>query len=211
MDLITPIWFGVDLDDRLLAGLLRRPWLSVSLATLRLDSKKRRWVLRAGVTNRGIMTAKRCEAFWTVFDPRLKDVESSTSVYWSPLTDDDYDFQNRDLHTVDIEPHERRFCWADMPLDVHLADGAPANFFPGGDFIGPHALAVVVQYGQFKAFDYTIVDMSHPFGGSDKLFGEIEVFDVGLGHARTVRELRRWCTLCRFIRTVDYHQYVRPT
>jgi hypothetical protein len=211
MEVITPIWFGVDIGDRFAGALLRRPWLSVRLATLRLDGHRRRWVLRAGVTNRGILTARRCEGYWTVFDPKLTDIESATSVYWSPLKDDDHDFKDRALDTVDIEPHERRFCWAELPLNVHSADGTRETFFPSGHHVGTHAIAIIVQYGQFKSFDYIVLNMPDPFGSGGNLCEGTSVFDIGLAHGRTLKEFKRWWRLSRFIRNVDYHEYVRPT
>jgi hypothetical protein len=210
MDVLTPIWFLIDLADKTRGLILSQPSLVIRILSVRLDSRKSRWVIRASVLNRGREEAFSCEGFWSVFDPTLRVKESGTSFYWSPLADDDYDFENRNERIATIKFNERRFCWAEFDILQGQSDGG-VSLFPCNGTEGQHVLALILECGRFKAYDYIVLNMPDPFGIGGLLDQGLGIFDVGINRPGGLMEFRRRWRLRRSIRCMDFHNYVRPT
>jgi hypothetical protein len=210
MNVLTPIWFLIDLADRTRGVLLSQPSLVMKILTVRLDSVKSRWIVRTSVLNRGREEALSCEGFWSVFDPTLRIKVSGTSCYWSPLTDDDYDFENRNERIANIRFNERRFCWAELDVVQEQGHGG-IGLFPSNGAEGQHVLAMIVECGRFKAYDYIALNMPDPFGIGGLLDRDPRIFDIGINRPGGLKEFRRRWRVRRYIRYIDFHNYVRPT
>ena len=168
-------------------------------------------MFRASVLNYGRAVASDCEGFWTVFGPGFQELESGSTVFWSPGADDDYDFQNRKFTSAVIKFNERRFCWAEFDVVSTPVKGTRIQLFP---YACPAALfifALVVQYGQYKSFDFVGLEVPKRIQTGVPAEGAIEKIEVKWDHNRGLRGLVRSYRMNRFIAETDYHNYVRPT
>jgi hypothetical protein len=103
MDVAGLLSFLTELFGKVPFHASNRPRLGLKIIEFRRDPIGERWVFRASVLNHGRIAASNCEGFWSIFDQTLREVYSGNSVYWTPTTDDDYHFQNRDVRFATIE------------------------------------------------------------------------------------------------------------
>lgn len=187
-----------------------RPRLEVEIAAFRFDPAMSRWVLRASVLNRGRVRATGCEGFWSVFDARGRGFESGTGFSWCPTSDDDYDLMRHGPRFAALEPHERRFCYAE--LDVRPEPVAPSEtrLFPYDAAPGMYSMAVIVACGKRNSFDFVGLSIPETLSSS-MTFGDVmELVDVTWQWRRGFRAVMRRRRLGRFISRCDYHEEIRP-
>lgn len=209
MGILAALSYVTDLVGKIAGAHSNRPQLSVEILSFRPDRKGNRWVFRASVHNQGRVVADGCEGFWSLFNPQLKELSSGTSVFWAPQSDDDYDFKNRTCRTARLEYNERRFCWAEIELDTSSRGDRGLRFFGDDGSVGLYTFAIVIEYGQFKAFDFVVINVPHDIVS---LSSDDEVWDFapsrGAGGVRGVLHRSR---VRKHISRIDYHNYVRPT
>jgi len=209
MDFLTPLSYITDLVGKIGGVLSKRPRLSVEIIRFRPDSKDKRWIFRASVINRGPLAADGCEGYWSLFNPQLQEISAGTGVFWAPQSDDDYDFENRTFRTARLEYNERRFCWAEMELIAKSENGSEMHFFPYDGSVGPHTFAIVIEYCQFKAFDFVVINVPCRFTSSCQ-FDEVSD-SIQWGQPGGLRGMLHRFKVRKHIVNVDYHEYMRPT
>ncbi len=207
MDILSPLSFGIDVSSKL----RQRPWLTVRIVLYRPEPSAERLVFRASVLNRGRLAATGCEGFWSVFDPVLKEISSGAAVFWTSPEDNDYDFRDRSCRRVTIETNERRFCWAELDLTPEPVRPTEIHLFPYNHSPGLYTFALLIEYGQYKSFDFVGINVPRRIGVSAPVDKVPERIGVQWEHHRGLRGLIRRCLVYRLIKQHDYHEYVRPT
>jgi hypothetical protein len=211
VDVIGPAGFLTNLIGRIAYVRSNRPRLAVKIILYRPDKGRKRLVFRASVLNCGQVIASHCEGFWTIFAPDFSEVSSGNSVFWCPADDKDWNFQNREFRSAAIGYNERRFCWAELDITRMPVEGTNIRLFPYSCASGCYAFALVVEYGQYRSFDFVGIDIPKYILGSASEGDAIDMISVrwqyrhglsGLRHARRIR---------KFVASTDYHNYVRPT
>lgn len=189
------------------------PRLKVDITTFREDEENSRWIIRAAVTNVGKHKALKCEGFWSVFDANYHKFTSSNSVFWVPDSDDDYDYEDKNRRIRDLECNERTYCWIDVDIDNSPIEGIVIKgiyMFPYGLNPGLYYMAIIIEYGQFRSFDFLELNVKSKIKPTDnfaKLNDKIEIF---WGANYSLRRLWRKRFLNNFIREHDYHDALRP-
>jgi hypothetical protein len=154
MDVFTPLSFIVGLFEKIIGYILNRPLLKIDIISFRPDTSERRWIFRSSVMNYGQKTANDCEGFWSLFDDKLHEVTCGMAVFWSPKSDDDYDYKNKDCRVTPIKFNERRFCWAEIDITPEPIKDTNYYLFPYNGSYGIYTLAIIIEYGQFKSYDF---------------------------------------------------------
>lgn len=211
MDIFGPLSFVTDLVSKVIGRTSNRPRLGVRIISFRPDPAAKRWVFRASVLNYGRIGAVGCEGFWSLFDPALREVSSGTGVFWAPAADNDYDFENRNSKSTTIGFNERRFCWAELDVTPEPIEKTNIRLFPYDSAHGLYTFALVIEYGQYKSFDFVGLNVPKSINASTPLDQVAEKIDLQWKHRCGLRGQRRFLRLRTFIAQQDYHNYVRPT
>jgi hypothetical protein len=210
MDVIGPVTFLTELTAKILGSRSNRPRLGVRILSFRPDRDDRRLVFRASVLNYGRIIASDCAGYWTILDPGLRELSSGQGVFWSPTNDDDYDFRNRQFTSATIEFNERRFCWAELDVTSAAVEGTGVNLFPYDCTKGVYAFTLIVEYGQYKSFDFVGIEVPDRIPTTVSERDAIQGIEVRWKHRRGLGGLRRGQRIQSFVANTDYHNYVRP-
>ena len=187
-----------------------RPRLKVEIISSRPDNQNSRWIFRAKVVNISKVTSKKCEGFWSIFDSKYQNLESGVSVFWTPELDNNYDYKKRSQKVRDLEPHETAYCWIEISIESHPVEGK-YYLFPYDTKPGMFYMAVVLIYGQFKSFDFLGLNITSIIDRSDDFAGVSGKIEPSWTTRKGLYGLIRRCFLNKFIRSCDYHNYIRPT
>lgn len=161
--------------------------------------------------NCGRVVASDCMGFWTIFDPSLREISSGRGVFWSPVVDNDYDFLNRESTAAAIEFNERRYCWAELDVINVPVEGTGTHLFPYECPEGLYTFALVIEYGQYKSFDFLGMAVLERISSSIKVKDAIDKLKLNWNLRRGVRGFVRYKRLNKFIAKMDYQNYIRPT
>ena len=211
MDVVGPANFLTNLIGRIADFWFNRPRLGIKIILFRPDTVQKRLIFRASVLNYGRVIASNCEGFWTIFSPDLHEISSGGSVFWCPPHDEDYNFENRVLTSVDIEYNEKRFCWAELYITEAPVNGTNIHLFPYDYPAGRYIFALVIEYGMFRSFDFLGVDIPGRILSPMSVNDAIEKLEIYWNHRRGLKGILRSRQLKSFISKTDYHNYVRPT
>jgi len=211
MDIEGPAGLLTDLVGRIAAARSNRPRLGVRIILYRGDMARQRLIFRASVLNYGRVAASDSHGFWTIFTPDLEELSSGRSVFWSPANDEDYDFQDRRFTSAAVEYNERRFCWAELVITESPVAGTNIRLFPYDHPAGRYTFALLVEYGQYKSFDFVGLDLPARIRPKTPVNDAIHTLGVSWSRRRWVGGFLRSRRLARFVAKTDYHNYVRPT
>jgi hypothetical protein len=131
-------------------------------------------------------------------------------VFWSPANDD-YDFRNRQLTSATLEFNERRFCWAELDVTNAAVVGTSIHLFPYICPEGLYTFALIVEYGQYKSFDFVGIEVPKRIPSSVSEFDAIQQVGVQWSSRRGPKGLWRTWRIRNSVANTDYHNYVRPT
>jgi hypothetical protein len=207
MDVFTPISFTIDLFGKMIGAVSNRPHLKIDIISFRPDLSGSRWIFRSSVMNYGRIIANNCEGFWSLFDENLKEITCGMAVFWSPKSDNDYDYKHKERRATAIEFNERRFCWAEIDITPEPIKDTTYFLFPYDGSKGIYTLAMIVEYGQYKSFD--LIELSIP--SRITLSTSPEILNENINWYKPhflKRILKRW-HLGRHIKRIDYHNYIR--
>jgi hypothetical protein len=211
VDVFTVISYFTELLNRFLGRAEEKPRLVISFQKFHPDFKGGRLVFRAAVTNKGKGTAKNCEGFWAVFDSHLNELEASTSVFWSPLTDDDYNFRDRTSKLRTLDYNERAFCWVELSLNYVELEGKKHYFFPIESSPGKYYVVLIYEYGQFKSFNLLQFDIKERILHNDNPEVFQDRIQLNWSASKGFKGFRLRRSLARVINATDYHEHIRPT
>jgi hypothetical protein len=210
MDFVGLIVAGIGLVERFAARARKRPKLKVQIVSFRPDQDAGRWVFRTKVTNIGGVKAKRVEAFWSVFDASYNWSEGGMSVFWSPESDNDHDYEDRSRRTRDLEGYDRTYCWAEIDICASPVKGTDTCMFPYDSSPGRYYIAVILEYGSFKAFDFVGLKIDARIEPCEDFSAAFNKIDVSWDVRKGVRGVKARRALAKTIRRWNYHDSIRP-
>lgn len=211
MDPIAIISFLIGLIEKLIGTLTNRPRLKIEITSFIPDSENNRWIIRAKVINVGKIEAKKCEGFWSIFDANFREVESGVSVFWSLESDDDYNYKDYDRRTKDLEYYDRAYCWAEIEINRNPVEGTNYYLFPYNLEPKKFYLTIILEYGQFKSFEFLEIAIISRISHSDDFETVNNNINISWPPRWSLCTLKKRCSLTRVIKTYDYHEHIRPT
>lgn len=207
MDILAPISFFKELLFQGIGAFYNRPRLVINILETSTDLKRSRLVYRASVINNGRIEASHCEGFWAIFNSQGKEISAGTSVYWAPKEDNDYDFLKKDIESCSIKYNERRYCFAEIDIPKEPV-AKNYYFFPYDGSIGRYSLALIIEYGKYKSFNFIYLNIAgklSPKDSNDKIDSKIIW--------KWPNKFQHISSSIRFINHIsktDYHNYIRP-
>lgn len=82
-------------------------------------------------------------------------------------------FRKRQFTSATLEFNERRFCWAKLDVTSAAVVGTNIHLFPYVCAEALYTCALIVEYGQYKSFDFVSIEVPERIPSS--IF-EVELF-----------------------------------
>ena len=120
-------------------------------------------------------------------------------------------FRNRQCTSAILEFNERPFCWAELDVTNATVVGTNIHLFPYVRAEGLYTLALIVEYGQYKSFEFVGIEVPERMPSSISEVDAIQQVCVEWNSRHGPKGLWRTWRIRNFVANTDYHNYVRPT